>query len=74
MRRKYVCGVNAAVAELFADFQSILDEVHMKLRRDTSERMGSFGFSFQNAWGASVLLLPVCMGFGCAEAQLLAAF
>ena len=38
-----MAGVNTMVAEQFGDFNSILDEVHMKLRRDTSLQLGNFG-------------------------------
>ena len=33
-------GVNNAVAETYADFHNIIEEVHAKLRRDTSLQLG----------------------------------
>ena len=38
--RKYLAGVNEQEAFVFADFRSVLDEVHAKLRRDTSLQLG----------------------------------
>ena len=41
--RKFLAGVNHEVAEVAVDFRSILDEVHMKLRRDTDVQLGLLG-------------------------------